>query len=252
MVAAFEQIRTAGMSPTWCSIFVTTAAALFLAMPVRLHDRGTGARCRAERSRGSVQQQAHVDRSRHGRRPYAHAVLQRRRARPTAADAESFARLRADGLERRARPASRSSTACAAWRRGHSGRLDDLRQALWVLSGRQLRHDLFYDPVQGVNAAGFGELWRRLFAEQHFGCRRATSCRVALSRRLHVAPLGDPTRICFADGARSHRVGQSLPRARPASKPPDSRSPSTAPRAKKPTAVVAKPPWLMNRILEAL
>ena len=82
-----------------------------------------------------------------GQRADADAVLRRLEHRSTAADAESAARLRADGLDDvlgqrvdHQRPARRE-------RPGHPDRLDDLRQAVRLLSGRQLRHDVFLDPV---------------------------------------------------------------------------------------------------------
>ena len=61
-----------------------------------------------------------------------------------------------------------------AGRGGHglSDRLDDLRQALRLLSAGQLRHDVFLDRVPGRQRQGCRRLWRRLLSGEHHARRR--------------------------------------------------------------------------------
>jgi hypothetical protein len=113
------------------------------------------------------------------------------------------------------RPASPSSTACAAWR-GRGADRRHLRQALWLHGQGQLRHQLLPIEFSGVNDQGFGDYADGFepTASGTAGTRFVKGCTVA-DDTGHA--LGDPSEAMLAS-ALGHVDRGSCPPAQPSAR----------------------------------
>ena len=108
----------------------------------------------------------------------------------------------------------------------------------------------FSIQFKGVNAAGFGELRRRLFAEQHLSGRRRALCRVAPCATTSVARSAIRPRTLRRRARISRQSGTNVPRVVGLEAVVHEAVQWRAER--RADGSVRKSPWLMNRILEAL
>ena len=131
----------------------------------RLHDRRHGADGRADVRELALQRQAHGHQPDHRRSADADAVLRRFELRATAADSELAARLRAHGRDDVLGQRVDHQWAARRQRGSHPDRLDDVRQAVRLLSAGQLQHDVLHDPDDRCQRDGFRRVRRRLLAE---------------------------------------------------------------------------------------
>ena len=140
----------------------------------------------------------------------ADAVLRRVELRATAADAEPAARLRAHGRDDVLGQRVDHQRAARRQRGSDPDRLDDVRQAVRLLSAGQLRHDVLHDPDQRRQR-------RWVSATTATASRRTTSpapaacvCRAARCADDFTRPLGDPVEARFA-AALEFRRSQTCP-----------------------------------------